>query len=90
MGYTKDRVCINEPRNIPELKAEVCRVIKAISPEMCRSVINNFAVRVRECLARKGAHIEHVLQQLSSVIHVIKLAHFFSIKNFQLLKYVDN
>ena len=60
-GYIKDRVYLNKPRNIPELKAEVCRIIKSIHVDMCSSVINNFAVRVRECLVRGGTHIEHVL-----------------------------
>lgn len=60
-GYVKDRVYVNKPRTVEELKTAVSDAIKDITAEMCRDVINNFAVRIRECLARGGAHIEHVL-----------------------------
>ena len=60
-GYVKDRVYVTKPRSIDELKAAVSDVIKGISSDVCSSVVTNFAVRVRECFARDGAHIEHVL-----------------------------
>ena len=35
--------------------------MRDINVEMCQRVIENFAVRVRECLVRRGGHIEHIL-----------------------------
>ena len=60
-GYTKDRVYVNKPRTIVDLKAAVKEVIGRITPAVCRDVVINFAARVRECLARRGGHIEHVI-----------------------------
>src|SRR6266536_1914717 len=60
-GYTKDRVYVNKPRDIDELKEAVTDVIRGISADATRNVIAYFAVRVRECLIRAGAHIEPVL-----------------------------
>lgn len=60
-GYVKDRVYVNKPRDINELKEAASEVIRGISADVFRNVIENFAVRIRECLLRNGAHIEHVL-----------------------------
>ena len=60
-GYTKDRVYVNKPRTIEDLKEAVSDVIRQISVDVCLAVVNNFAIRISECLARGGAHIEHVL-----------------------------
>jgi Helix-turn-helix domain (DUF4817) len=60
-GYVKDRVYVNKPRTIAQLKDAVSDVVRGISPDVCRNVVDNFTVRVRECSARNGAHVEHVL-----------------------------
>ena len=51
----------NKPRDIEELKRAVTEIVRRISVDVCRNVIVNFAMRIRECLFRAGAHIEHVL-----------------------------
>ena len=67
-GYTKDNVYKNNPTTILDLKHEIEVFMKGINVdtcqrvvETCQQVIQNFAVRVRECLVRRGGHIEHIL-----------------------------
>ena len=60
-GYAKDNVYKNKPTSISELKQEITTFMRAISADTCKAVIQNFAVRVRECLLRHGDHIEHVI-----------------------------
>ena len=60
-GYAKDNVYKNKPTSISELKQEITTFMRAISADTCKAVIQNFAVRVRECLLHHGDHIEHVI-----------------------------
>lgn len=60
-GYLKDRVYVNNPQSIPDLKAAITREIRAIPVEECIRVINNFARRIQVCLQQQGAHLEHIL-----------------------------
>ena len=60
-GYAKDNVYKNKPTSISKLKQEITTFMRAISADTCKAVIQNFAVRVRECLLRHGDHIEHVI-----------------------------
>ena len=60
-GYAKDNVYKNKPTSISELKQEITMFMRAISADTCKAVIQNFAVRVRECLLHHGNHIEHVI-----------------------------
>ena len=57
-GYAKDNVYKNKPTSISKLKQEITTFMRAISADTCKAVIQNFAVRVRECLLRHGDHIE--------------------------------
>lgn len=61
-GYLKDRVYTSKPRTIEELKSNITKEIKGISQETCKRVIQNFAVRIRECGNLQGGHMEHILQ----------------------------
>jgi len=61
-GYAKDNVYANKPTTLQELMTAITKFIKAIPEEMCRKVIENFAIRLNECLNRGGSHIEHVLK----------------------------
>ena len=60
-GYAKDHVYANNPTTTQELKEAITTFVRGIPQDMCKRVINNFAVRLNECLNRRGAHIEHVL-----------------------------
>ena len=54
---------------ISELKQEITTFMRAISADTCKAVIQNFAVRVRECLLRHGDHIEQHHQKLFKQHH---------------------
>ena len=60
-GYAKDNVYADNPQTLQDLKTAITRFIRAIPADMCKRVIGNFAVRLNECLNRRGAHIEHIL-----------------------------
>jgi len=59
-GYLKDRVYGNNTQTIPDLKAAITAVMRAIPREECGRVIENFARRIQMCLQRRGAHLEHI------------------------------
>jgi hypothetical protein len=48
-GFVKSRVYAKKPQTIPELKAEIRRVIGEIEPQLCGNVIENFVKRARVC-----------------------------------------
>lgn len=50
----------------------ITRFIRVIPADMCNRVIGKLAVRLNECLNRRGAHIEHILQMLKLVQLVMK------------------
>lgn len=56
-GHVKSRVYANNPRRIPELKAEIRRVIGEIEPQLCAQVIENFVKRARACQQNRGGHL---------------------------------
>lgn len=60
-GYAKDNVSRNNPVPVPGLKNEIEVFMRTITADTCKSVVQNVAVRVRECLVRRGAHIEHAI-----------------------------
>ena len=60
-GHLKSRVYQTGPRSIPELKAAVRKCVKAITPQQCQDVLAHVRRRAEICLARNGAHFEHVL-----------------------------
>jgi hypothetical protein len=46
---TKSRIYANKPQSIPELKAEIGRVISEIEPQLCENVVENFVKKGRVC-----------------------------------------
>ena len=60
-GYLKDRVYQEKPRNLTDLKKKNSEEIKAIKPQVCKDVMNNFCVRLKKCKNLKGGHLEHLL-----------------------------
>jgi hypothetical protein len=60
-GFVKSRVCANKPQTIPELKAEIRRVIGEIEPQLCGIVIENFGKRARVCQQSHGGHLSDIV-----------------------------
>jgi len=52
-GYLKYRVYGNNPQNVPDLKAAITAVIRAIPREERGRVVENFACRIQMCLQRR-------------------------------------
>jgi transposase len=60
-GYVKSQVYANNPRTIPELKAEIRRVIGGIEPHICERVIGNFEERINVCRLSAGGHMADIV-----------------------------
>lgn len=58
-GYLKDIVYSTNPDSIRDLKTEITKEVRAISPATIGHVFNNFKRRVSACLEQNGRHIEH-------------------------------
>ena len=71
-GYSKDVAYAANPRTPQDLITAITRFIRAIPADMCKRVIGNFAVRLNECLNRRGAHIELILQMSNLVQSAMK------------------
>jgi len=56
-GFVKSRVYANKPQTIPELKAEIGRVIGETEPQLCGNVIENFVERGKVCQRSRGGHL---------------------------------
>ena len=61
-GYAKDNVYADKPTTLQELKTAITKFIKAMPEEISRKVVENFAIRLNECLNVGGSHVEHVLK----------------------------
>jgi hypothetical protein len=57
----KSRVYANKPQTIPELKAEIGRVIGEIEPQLWENVIENFVKRGRVCQQSRGGHLSDIV-----------------------------
>ena len=60
-GFLKDKVYSTKPRNILELKKRITDEIRAIKPAVLRDVMQNFTLRLKKCLERRGGHLEHMM-----------------------------
>ena len=60
-GHLKGKVYENSPQTLQELKTSIVRQTRRITREQIRNVIDHFVRRVKICLQRGGAHLEHVL-----------------------------
>lgn len=59
-GYIKHLVYMEQPRNMDHLKQRICEAFTSITPEMLGRVRLDVIKRLELCIARQGAHIEHV------------------------------
>jgi hypothetical protein len=77
----KSRVYANKPQTIPELKADIRRVISEIEPQLCGNVIESFVKRARVCQQSRGAtFVGYCVLQLIAVCVLyteIKIAALF-------------
>ena len=58
-GYLKYWVYTNKPTNITELKDNIREEVRARS--VCKSVLLNFALRLKKCTDLNEGHLEQVL-----------------------------
>ena len=61
LEITERRVFINRAENLEDLKGNIRRKIRAISPAMLRSVMNNVLVRARLCTAVEGQQLRDII-----------------------------
>ena len=60
-GFLKDRVYATKPRTLGELKKKIREEMRSISRTTCKSVMQNFVLRLEKCANLNGCHLEHVL-----------------------------
>ena len=60
-GFLKGKVYANNPQTIPELKEEIGRTIKEISPQMCQNVIQKFDKRFNVCKHGRSGHLSDIV-----------------------------
>lgn len=61
-GYLKDRVYINKPKSLDELKENIRREIRNIPQDTLKNVTANFVMRLRHVIAVEGGHFETLVQ----------------------------
>jgi len=49
------------PENVAQLRAQIVKLCRALSEDMCRKVVTNARVRLQEAMRQNGGHIEHLL-----------------------------
>ena len=59
--FVKSRVYVSKPQTIPELKAEIRRVIGETEPQLCGNVIENFVKIARVCQQSRGGHLSDIV-----------------------------
>ena len=59
-GAAKQTKFADKPRSLDDIKQNVIHYIQHVSPQTVRKVGQNFAIRIKACLNRRGAHIESV------------------------------
>ena len=60
-GYLKDKVYVNKPRTIQELKANIRQEILSLQPPMLRIVMENSLERARLCEAENGGYLRDII-----------------------------
>jgi hypothetical protein len=63
-GFVKSHVYANKPQTIPELKAEIQRVIGETEPQLCRNVIESLVKRPRVCQQSRGGYLSEIVFQI--------------------------
>jgi len=49
------------PENVAQLRAQIVKLCRALSEDLCRKFVTNARVRLQEVVRQNGGHIEHVL-----------------------------
>lgn len=60
-GYIKDKVYATKPRDLDDLRQRIIHVCTDITPEIIRSSLENFYVRLGICQEVQGEHFEQLL-----------------------------
>lgn len=60
-GFLKERVYVNKPQNIQELKQNIRTEIAKLESETLRNVMKNVLKRVINCQQQNGSHLEDVI-----------------------------
>ncbi len=60
-GFLKDRVYMNTPQTLEDLRRNTTAEIDHITPNMLKKVHANMVKRARVCIAADGKHFEHLL-----------------------------
>ena len=59
-GYLKEKVYVDKPATIQELKDEIIRHINGLEPQLCLSVIENLDHRMELCRRGRGSHLADI------------------------------
>lgn len=62
-GYLKERVYVNKPQTIEQLKHNIEAEIRAIEPETLRAVMQNACLRAQLCIDENGGHLSDIIFQ---------------------------
>lgn len=60
-GFLKERVYVNKPQNIEELKQNIRTEIAQLEPETLRNVMQNVLKRAINCQREDGRHLKDVI-----------------------------
>ena len=60
-GFLKDKVHATKPSTFSELKMKIQEEMRNISRMTCKSVMENFVLRMEKCANLNGHHLEHLL-----------------------------
>ena len=60
-GYLKEKVYVNRPSILEDLKASMCREIRIIALDLPRKVMNLLTTRVRMCIDWSGYHLKGII-----------------------------
>jgi len=60
-GYLKDRVYVNKPKTLQQLKENIRAEIRALGPDILTRVMENVLERAKLCEAENGGHLRDVI-----------------------------
>jgi len=63
-GYSKNIVYENAPTTILDMMNRIKRVCEGITPEILRSVLENFESKLQLCLRNNGGQFKHLIRRL--------------------------
>ena len=60
-GFVKDKVYVDDPQSIQELKEKIRAVIDEIEPQMWENVMENFIKRAWSCKRSRRGHVNNIV-----------------------------